>query len=482
MKFNKVKIKDVVNLVNGYSFTPQDREDMGYKIIRIQNLNNPLALYNKTTKEVPEKYFVEFGDILIAWSASLGVYEWKNNEKALLNQHIFKVEFNTNNLNKSYFKYVIELAFKELEYKMRGVGLKHLTKGQLDNYEFVLPPLDEQKNRANILNQIQDLINKRIKTIELLDEYKKSVFLDMFGDPVLNNKKWDLKNIQDIVMNEPNSIRRGPFGGNLKKQDFVDEGFLVYEQYHALNNDFSFERYFINENKFQELKNFKVSSRDLIISCSGINLGKLAIIPQNYKEGVINQALLKISLDEKIIVPEFFIELFTNPNFKKRYLAKRGVGVPNFPPISEFRKFNFIVPPLNTQKKFLSIIEQIKEQKEQNQKSLELLEELFQSVLYQTFNKKQEIQEDEIDKLINDELEIDILLADIKSPEMFDTFTQYDISKKKLFNVLERTELKSKEAEEKGKSFTKGLIQTMKNGKIEINYNQSFKPIKDEIS
>lgn len=144
MENKKVKIKDVVKLINGHPFKPTDRGNSGMKIIRIQNLNNPLANYNKTTKKVDEKYIVKKGDILISWSASLGVYEWKN-DNAYLNQHIFKVEFISDKISKDYFRYVIQLALEELTYKMHGVGLKHLTKGILEDYTFSLPSIESQE-------------------------------------------------------------------------------------------------------------------------------------------------------------------------------------------------------------------------------------------------------------------------------------------------------------------------------------------------
>ena len=238
MENKKVKIKDVVKLINGYPFKPTDRGSSGLNIIRIQNLNNPLAPYNKTIKDVNEKYIVKKGDILISWSASLGVYEWKNDD-AYLNQHIFKVEFISDKISKDYFRYVIKLAIEELTYKMRGVGLKHLTKGQLDEYDFQLPSLEKQTAIIRKLNIVESLIENRKRTKTILEELTKSKFLEMFGDPILNTKKWETKTITQLVKKQKNSIKRGPFGGTIKKEEFISSGYLIYEQYHALNNDYS---------------------------------------------------------------------------------------------------------------------------------------------------------------------------------------------------------------------------------------------------
>lgn len=95
------RVKDVVNLINGYPFSTKDWSDDGYKIVRIQNLNDNSDKYNKTQKNVDDRYFIKSGDILISWAASLGVYEWYD-EKAILNQHIYKVEFKSNEVIKDY--------------------------------------------------------------------------------------------------------------------------------------------------------------------------------------------------------------------------------------------------------------------------------------------------------------------------------------------------------------------------------------------
>jgi len=174
-----------------------------------------------------------------------------------------------------------------------------------------------------------------------------------------------ITDIENLVSETKGAIKRGPFGGALKKDIFVSEGYLVYEQYHALNNDFSMARYFIDEKKFEELKGFKVSPGDVIISCSGVNLGKLAIIPKNAKEGIINQALLKITLNSNIMSNLLFTFIFTNKNFKGKFFGNhRGSGVPNFPPMAVFKKFNFICPPIKLQNQFAQHIEKIEQQKQ----------------------------------------------------------------------------------------------------------------------
>ena len=206
----------------------------------------------------------------------------------------------------------------------------------------------------------------------------------MFGDPVSNPKGWDTMCIESLIAKEKYSLKRGPFGGALKKEIFVDSGYLVYEQYHALNSDFSFQRYFINEDKYQELKAFTVKPKDIIISCSGVNLGKLAEIPLGSPVGIINQALLKVTLNEEIILNDFFIEVFSHPNFKKAFYGDfRGAAIPNFPPMSVFKEFQFIIPPLKQQQKYVDLKKMLNTIKKSA--SMSNLDNLFNSLQQKAF-------------------------------------------------------------------------------------------------
>jgi type I restriction enzyme S subunit len=247
-----------------------------------------------------------------------------------------------------------------------------------------LPPLTEQKRIAAILDKADSLRRKNQQAIQLADKFLRAVFLDMFGDPVTNPKGWKVKTIEELVKPEKYSIKRGPFGGALKKEIFVESGYLVYEQYHALNNDFSFKRYFIDESKFHELKAFEVKPGDIIVSCSGVYLGKLAIVPKDARKGIINQALLKLSLNSTEMLNEVFLAIFTDTNFRNKFFGEqRGSGIPNFPPMSVFKEVGFICPPIELQNKYLDIIN-----KASKIKSKVFVDENRSSKLFESLSQK----------------------------------------------------------------------------------------------
>src|SRR5262245_39566402 len=124
----------------------------------------------------------------------------------------------------------------------------------------------------------------------------------------MNQVKWLLVELEQVGVNEKGGLKRGPFGGAVKKEIFVSDGFKIYEQKNAIYNDFDLGTYFIDGSKFKELRGFSVEPDDLIVSCSG-TIGKVAIVPPTARPGIINQALLRIRPDKKVILPIYLKRL-----------------------------------------------------------------------------------------------------------------------------------------------------------------------------
>jgi type I restriction enzyme S subunit len=158
-----VKLGEVATYLNGRAFKPTEWEEAGKPIIRIQNLNKHDAKYNYTKEQFEEKYKVVKGDLLFAWSASLGAYIWRG-EEAWLNQHIFKVvpkDFT----DKNYLFYLLEKIVQELYAKAHGSGMVHVTKGKFESTEIPLPPKPAQ---LAIVSKIEELFSELDKGIEQL--------------------------------------------------------------------------------------------------------------------------------------------------------------------------------------------------------------------------------------------------------------------------------------------------------------------------
>ena len=147
-----VKLGDIATYANGMAFKPDDWGDKGLPIIRIQNLTGSGEAFNYFDGEYPEKVEVNTGDVLISWSASLGVYIWQG-EKAILNQHIFKVDFDKLPIDKFFFIYAVQQKLEEMTHKSHGSTMKHIVKKEFDNTKIAYPSEVLQIQFADFVNQ-----------------------------------------------------------------------------------------------------------------------------------------------------------------------------------------------------------------------------------------------------------------------------------------------------------------------------------------
>lgn len=171
------------------------------------------------------------------------------------------------------------------------------------------------------------------------------------------NSKFDIVKLETVC-----KFKRGPFGGSLKKEIFVNEGYLVYEQYHAINNDFSFGRYFITENKFQEMNGFEVVPNDLLISCSG-TMGKIAIVPEKAKKGIINQALLKLTPDTSKINPKYLKRVLESESIQSIYFRdQEGAAIQNVASVKVLKDIEIPLPSIEIQNQLIAEIENVQEE------------------------------------------------------------------------------------------------------------------------
>jgi type I restriction enzyme M protein len=174
-----VPIGEICELFNGRAFKPEDWENAesgGIPIVRIQNLNNPASSFNYYSGEVSERNAINNGELLFSWSGSrgtsFGAHIW-NGQKAVLNQHIFKVGFDESRATKMYLLHALNKAVVEVEENLHGgVGLVHITKGNLERIQIPLPPLAVQQEIVAEIEGYQKVING---ARAVLDHYRPHI-------------------------------------------------------------------------------------------------------------------------------------------------------------------------------------------------------------------------------------------------------------------------------------------------------------------
>ena len=224
---------------------------------------------------------------------------------------------------------------------------KRLWINRYSQMSIAVPPLDVQDEIVRILDDFT-LLSAELSA-ELKARQKQYKF---YTNYILNNVNAEMKELGDVC-----EFLRGPFGGSLKKECFRDNGYAIYEQQHAIYQKLKF-RYFIDENKFEQLKRFEVKSGELIVSCSG-TIGKVFVIPENAPQGIINQALLKLR-PKGSIKSEYIKYFFQNTLEEQLNNSARGGAIKNVPSVTELKKIKILVPSIEEQEKIICLLNKFK--------------------------------------------------------------------------------------------------------------------------
>lgn len=177
-KWRLSKVKYLARYMNGYPFKPDDWADTGVPIIRIQDLTNSESSPNFYQGEAPTRYRLRDGDILISWSASLGVFVW-NGGDAWLNQHIFKVSVNEDVIARAYFPWLADWFIQQLQNYVHGSTMQHLTADAFGSFPVLLPIHGTQKAIVSFLvsetADIDALIAAKQHLLDLLAEKRRAI-------------------------------------------------------------------------------------------------------------------------------------------------------------------------------------------------------------------------------------------------------------------------------------------------------------------
>lgn len=267
-----------------------------------------------------------------------------------------------------------------IEPLQKGISYPAVSDNEVKNFSISVPPLAEQEHIVAELDLLSGIIEKQKQQLKEYDTLAQSIFYTMFGDPITNEKGWEVLAIDNVC----SSIVRGPFGSALKKDFFVEpsnDTYKVYEQKHAIQKNATIGTYYISRDMFKALSRFEVKNGDIIMSCSG-TIGEFYEIPNGAETGIMNQALLKFTLNS-LIHKSYF--LYTMEWVKENF-EKKGSGLQNIGSVKTIKETSISVPPLTLQQEFAAKIEAIEKQKELVKQSLAETETLFNSRMDYYFN------------------------------------------------------------------------------------------------
>jgi len=369
-------------------------KETGYAVYEQQHaINNQ---FEKIRYFVDEDKFQEMsrfelfpGDLIMSCSGTMGKVAITPGgvPRGIINQALLKLS-PKENLDPVFLKLWMESRnFQEqVESMAQGVAIKNMASVKvLKEIEIPIPLIPEQKRIVAILDQaFADIDKARVLTEqnlnnarELFESYLQQVFSQ-------RGEGWEEKKWGSVC-----NFIRGPFGGSLKKSMFKEEGYAVYEQKHAIHDHIEQIRYFVDGNKFEEMRRFEVKPGELIMSCSGVTLGRVSVIPEGAPKGIINQALLKLTPHKDMDV--HFLKYWIRSKIFQDIIFEHsgGAAIPNVPAAKLLKEITLSIPSFQKQRKVVREIDSILSETSRvagiYKTKIESLDELKKSLLQKAF-------------------------------------------------------------------------------------------------
>ncbi|MDO8263734.1 MAG: restriction endonuclease subunit S [Gallionella sp.] len=349
-------VGDLADYVNGRAFKPTEWKDAGKPIIRIQNLNKDDAKYNFSPENHEEKYLVRNGDLLFAWSASLGAYIWHGGD-AWLNQHIFIVH-PKKCTTKLFVFYLLEKITAELYAKAHGSGMVHVTKGKFESTEISLPPLNEQHRIVAKTEELFSELDKGIENLKTaraqLKVYRQALLKHAFEGKltsISSDAAWAEKTLGDLL-------------------DFLTSGSRGWAQYYAAAGDLFIRAQNIKHDLLElddiafvslperaEGLRAQVKKGDLLITITGANVTKSALVERDVGTAYVSQhvALCRPTTE---VFPRFLYWFIVAEAAGRKQLSDMayGAGKPGLN-LENIRSVQVPLPGLPDQQRIVELIE-----------------------------------------------------------------------------------------------------------------------------
>jgi len=393
-------LDDVVWFQEGPGVRKHQFVDNGIKLLNVANIEKNKINLDKSKnyiseKESEEKYphfLAEEGDLVIA---SSGIKIENFDEKiAFINKEHLPLCMNTstirfkshdeNKLDIQYFKWFLrsECFKKQVQFWVTGSAQLNFGPSHLKKMFVSVPNIITQKSIVKILNTADRLRQKRKEQLTLLDNYLKSVFLDMFGDPVKNEKGWETENIRDISKR----ISDGPFGSNLKTEHYQNTGIRVIRLQNIGVGEFQDEdKAYISESHFETIKKHSCKAGDVLIATMGDPNIRACMFPEEISFAVNKADCIQLRPKSNVIMAEYICGFINSPS--AIYLIAKFLHGQTRTRISmgQLSNLNIPVPPIKLQSKFVDIVKQVEQTKQTMRASLDEMDNHFNALMQRYF-------------------------------------------------------------------------------------------------
>jgi type I restriction enzyme S subunit len=380
MTCNLVHLEEVAEFINGRAFKPSEWSSSGLPIIRIQNLTGSNETFNYFDGPIDERIRVRVGDILISWSASLGVYRWQGNDAAL-NQHIFKVRL-TKGVDSGYFFYAATNALQEMTTRVHGSTMQHITKDRFESIQIKLPNLPEQRRSVEQLEQADRLRRTRRYALEHSGTLLPAAFVKLFGDPIALMRNWPRKPFAELLAI---GLQNGLSPSTAGK---VTARVLTLSAITRGGFDSSASK--LGQFNTEPPKAKRVSVLDFLICRGNGNLGMVGrgeFPLHDMPECVFPDTMIAAQVRSDLICRRFLEAVWKSPAIRKQIEASarttNGTHKINQEVLEELE---IPVPPVPLQKDFASLVERGERLRAAQGEAVRQAEHLFASLLHRAFS------------------------------------------------------------------------------------------------
>ena len=292
-------------------------------------------------------------------------------------------KMNNHQILTKYVYYYLAANMHLLEAGFKGAGLKHISKKYIESININYPSdIETQKKIVAILEKAERLKEWRKEAAELTDEFLKSTFLEMFGDPANNPNGWDSKKLKDIS----EKFSDGPFGSNLKTEHYRNSGIRVIRLQNIGVSEFLAENeMYVSEEHFSTLKKHTCFSGDVIIGTMGTPNLRACILPKSIDIALNKADCIQCRPDKSLATSEYICHLLNYPSTLQ--MASNMIHGQTRSRISmgNLSALKIPVPPIKLQQKFASIVQQVVQLREHQSQSRQHIDDLFNVLMQKAF-------------------------------------------------------------------------------------------------
>ncbi|WP_186400445.1 restriction endonuclease subunit S [Stappia sp. P2PMeth1] len=285
-------------------------------------------------------------------------------------------------LDASFLYWWLDANRERLQAMGTGATFKEVSKAVVERIEIPLPPLEEQRRIAAILDQADALRRLRTRALDKLNTLGHALFHEMFGDPGLNSRNWRTLPIGDAV----ERISDGPFGSNLKSSHYVDRGVRVWRlQNIGVGEIIDSDKAFISEEHFVKLKKHECNPGDVIVGTLGDPNLRACIQPENIPVALNKADCVQIRPNDDVAVAEYWVGLLNHPSTLK--LAHSAVLGQTRSRISmgRLKKLQVPVPDICVQRDYQARMAMLRGIRAPLHSQVEAGQRLFESLQHRAF-------------------------------------------------------------------------------------------------